>query len=311
MKTFRPAHARTTKAARASLLAVVIALVASQFVVAQDKTKAHGDKTATAAAAQTPALKRTSTRKETRKLGYGGALTLYGAPNGSITVEGWTKSEVEIIADVEINANTEEELTQLAAVNSFVLDEDLNHLRIVTVGTHDRKYMKSKARNFPKKLLALPWKIDYHVRVPAMIDLEIYGGRGGVQIAGVEGSIRLNAGEGATELTLTGGDVEATLEGGPVRLHVPSRNWRGRGLSLRLASGDLTVELPSNYSGDINADILRTGRIENTLPGLAPRERTQATERSLQARMSNGGATLSFTVGDGTLRIKPETPADN
>jgi hypothetical protein len=100
-----------------------------------------------------------------------------------------------------------------------------------------------------------------------------------------------------------GGDVEATLRSGPVVLRIPARNWRGRGISLRLASGDLTIELPAGFSGDIDAEVLRTGRVENNYAGLAPREQTHSTERSLQGRAGQGGAMLSFTVGDGTLRI--------
>jgi hypothetical protein len=262
-----------------------------------------------AAAASTPApmLKRTTTRREVRRLGYGGAVTIYGAPEGSVTIEGWTKGEVEITAEVEQSADTEENLTRLAALNTFIIDDDVNHLRVMTTGLHDRKYAKRVARDLPKQLLGMPWKIDYHLKVPASIDLEIFAGRGAVSVKGVEGALSVNAGGGAaSSFTLTGGDVDATLAGGPVHVRIPSRNWRGHGMSLRLASGDLTVELPAGFSGDIDAEVLRTGRIENNYAGLAPRERTQTTERSLQGRAGQGGATLSFTVGDGTLRIVQE-----
>ncbi len=264
-------------------------------------------KPAPAIAPRPALLKRTTTRSEVRRLGYGSSVTIYGAPEGSITIEAWSRSEVEITADVELSAETEEELSRLAAINGFVIDEDYNHVRVVTTGTHDRKFLKRVARDLPKKLIAMPWKVDYRLKVPAAVDLEIYGGRGALVIAGVEGAIRLYAptATGAT-FTLAGGDVEATVGGGPVNVRVPARNWRGRGMSLRLATGDLTVELPANYSGDIDAQVLRAGRVENTFAGLAPRERTKPTERFLEARAGQGGAILSFTIGDGILRIKQE-----
>ena len=258
------------------------------------------------AAPAAPLLKRTATRREVRRLGYGGSVTVYGAPEGSVTVEGWPRAEVEITAEVELNADTEEELARLAELNGFVLDDDHNHVRVVTTGTHDRQFLKRAARDLPKKLRDLPWKIDYHIRVPALSDLELYTGRGAFTLSGVEGAVRLNAGDGPASLTLTGGDVEATLRSGAVTVRVPARSWRGRGLSLRLASGDLTVELPANFSGDLDAEVLRTGRVENTHAGLTPRERTPTTARSLHARAGPGGAALSFIVGDGTLRIRPE-----
>ena len=292
------------------LFTTLIALLLTLSATAGARQKAKPG-TGKAASQPSPApvlqLKRTTTRHEVRRLGYGGMLTIYGAPEGSITIEAWPKGEVEITADIELSADTEEDLSRLASVNSFLLDEDINHLRIITTGTHDRAYMKRVARDFPKKLLTMPWKINYRIRVPALFDLEIYAGRGALSLDGVEGAIRINAGESATSLTLSGGDVEATIERGTVALRVPTRNWRGRGLSLRLASGDLSVELPANFSGDLNAEVLRTGRVENAYAGLTPRERTQATERSLHGRAGEGGATLSFTVGDGTLRILQAT----
>ena len=32
--------------------------------------------------------------------------------------------------------------------------------------------MKRMVKNFPKALMGLPWKIDYHIKVPGMTDLD-------------------------------------------------------------------------------------------------------------------------------------------
>ncbi|HEX5708120.1 MAG TPA: hypothetical protein VFX96_12535 [Pyrinomonadaceae bacterium] len=258
-------------------------------------------------AAAAPALKRTTSRQEVRRLGHGGRLTLYGAPVGSITVEGWTRGEVEVTADIELRADTEEELARLAAVNDFVLDDDFDHVRVMTTGTHDRKFMKRAARDFPKKLLSMPWRIDYRVKIPTNCDLEIYAGSGALNFSGFEGALRLNAGEAApASFTLTGGDVEATLARGSLTLRVPARGWRGRGASFRVVEGDITLELPAGFSGDVNAEVLRVGQVESTYEGLAPRERTKQTGRQLLGRAGAGGAVLSLTVGDGTIRVRQE-----
>jgi hypothetical protein len=252
-----------------------------------------------------PLLTRTTTRHENRRFGYGGSVTLLGAPTGSITIEAWPKSEVDVTAEIELRANTEEELTQLAAVNSFILDEEMNHLRILTTGTHDKSFMKRAAKNFPKKLLGLPWKIDYHIRVPAYTDLEINTGSGPFTLTGVEGNIRIMAIESNANLTLAGGYVMATIQRGAVNVRLTERNWRGAGAEVRLASGDMTVELPAGLSLDINADVLRTGQIDNSYTGLEARDRAPITNRSMRGRVGTGGPTLALTVGDGMLRIKP------
>ncbi|HEX6650115.1 MAG TPA: hypothetical protein VF075_11255 [Pyrinomonadaceae bacterium] len=249
-------------------------------------------------------LTRTTTRRETRRFAFGGTVTLIGAPKGSVTVEGWSRNEVELTADIELKGPTEADLDQLAQVNSFLFDEDLNHISILTTGTHDRIFMKRSAKNFPKKLLNLPWKIDYRLRVPANTDLEINAGHGSVKLTGVEGALRLSATESETALTLTGGVVSTTVAAGVVTLTVPSRSWRGSGAEIRIASGTINVDLPPGFSGDIDAEILRTGKIVNAYEGLASREKPGITERTVRARVGSGGPFFKFTVGDGTVNIR-------
>jgi len=252
----------------------------------------------------TPLLTRTTTKQETFRLGYGGTVTLIGAPQGSITIEGWPQSEVSVIADIELKAETEEDLNRLATVNGFVLDEDLNHVRILTTGTHDKVFMRRAAKNFPKKLLGLPWKVDYRIRVPAVTDLEINAGRGPINFKGVEGAIRLSATESETELTLTGGTISVTVATGNVALKIPVRSWRGSGADVRVAMGRVAVELPAGFNGDIDAEILRVGKIENSFTELQSRERSGITDRMVRARAGAGGAFFKFTVGDGTITIR-------
>jgi hypothetical protein len=276
-------------------------LLSISVVGAQQKNKKDAT---TPAATVAPKLKRTTTRHEVRRFGYGSALTILGAPAGSITIEAWSRNEVDITADIELRADTEEDLARLAEVNGFLLDDDANHLRILTTGTHDKATMKRAAKGFPKKLIGLPWKIDYRIRVPAITDIEIDAGRGPITLNGVEGAIRLTALEGDVTLNPAGGLLTATVGAGNVNIALATRNWRGAGVDIKLAKGDLTLELPAGYSGDINADILRTGRIENEYATLEPCERTTFTPRSIKGRAGAGGPQLSFTVGDGTLRIK-------
>jgi hypothetical protein len=261
-------------------------------------------KNKTVSANPVPLLTRITTRHEVRRFGYGGTVTIVGAPQGTITVEGWPRSEVEVTADLEWHAESEDDLNRLAALNNFVFDEDTNHLSLLSTGTHDRAFMRRVAKDFPKRLLNLPWKIDYSVRVPSSTDVEINAGRGAVKLGAVEGAIRINAVESETQLSLTGGLVSATIAIGSVRVVIPVRSWRGGGADVQVAAGDLTLELPAGFNGDIDADILRSGKIVNTYEGLESRERPGLTQQKFRARAGAGGASFKLTVGDGTLYIK-------
>lgn len=254
-----------------------------------------------------PDLVRTTSRHEVRRLGYGGSVSIIGAPDGSISIEGWTRNEVDISAEIQLRANTEADLNLLAALNTFVLDEDLNHIRVLSTGTHDKEFMRRVAKKFPKTLLGLPWKIDYRIRLPIVTDVEINAGRGPISISGVEGNIRLSATESEVKLNQTGGTLMATVAVGKVNLNIPSRSWRGIGGELRVAAGELNLDIPNGFSGDIDAEILRSGRIENKYEGLEDR-RTRGTPGSnqLKATAGAGGAFFKLVMGDGVIRIKKQ-----
>jgi hypothetical protein len=240
-----------------------------------------------------------------RRLPYGSTLTIIGPPDSSITIEGWQRSEVDVSAEIQLRADNEADLDLLAAVNTFVLDEDANHLRVMSTGTHDKVFMRSVAKKFPKALLGLPWKIDYRIRVPFIVDLDINAGRGPISISGVEGNIQLSAAESVTSLKLTGGTVYGTIGSGTVRLEVPTRSWRGVGATFRLAAGDITVEIPTGFSGDFDAEVLRAGKIDASFEDLA-RTTRGVDPRTLSARAGAGGAAFKLTVGDGMIVIRKQ-----
>jgi DUF4097 and DUF4098 domain-containing protein YvlB len=281
-----------------SLIALCIFLSASTIAFAQQKSPET---------TRPPQLVRTTSKHELRRFAYGGTVTLVGAPEGSITIEGWSRSEVEIRAEIQLRADTEEDLDRLAAVNGIVLDEDSNHIRILTTGTHDKAFMKAVAKKFPKTLLGLPWKIDYRIRVPMLSDLEINAGRGPVNLTGVEGDIQLAAADGDVDLKLSGGALATTLAKGNVTLTISDRTWRRGGADIRVALGDVTVNIPPGFNADIDAEVLRSGQIVDAYGGLEPRERLEFTPQKMKARSGAGGAFFQFTVGDGKISVKKQT----
>lgn len=281
-------------ARRALLLSVAFLFISTAVAAQQKKTLDLGNHTE---------VVRTTSRHESLRLAYGGTLTIIGPPDSTITIEGWPRSEVDIRAEVQLRANTEADLNSLAAVNTFVVDQDGDHVRVMSTGTHDKVFMRSVAKKFPKALLGLPWKIDFRIRVPFAIDLDINAGRGPINISGVEGNIQLSAAESATNLKLTGGTVYGTIATGTVRLEVPARSWRGVGATFRLAAGEITVEIPTGFNGDFDAEVLRSGKIDASYEDLARASRG-VDPRSLSARAGAGGAAFNLTIGDGVIVIK-------
>lgn len=248
---------------------------------------------------------RTITKTERFKLNAGGSVTVLGAPIGSIEIEGWQRGEVEIAAEIRIESASEEDLHLLAQTNGFAADAETNHIRIITTGAHDKQFLKKNFPKFPKRLINAPFRVDYRIKLPVFADLEINTGRGDLNLSNIEGAVSIKAAETENaNLTFSGGVVLATFGTGKINFTAAARSWRGGGVDIQLASGELNVKMPPDMNADINAEILRGGQIENSFTDLKPRDNAKFTQKTIQARAGAGGARFLFTVGDGALRLK-------
>src|SRR5262245_3764771 len=227
-----------------------------------------------AAAAHGQTVKRIVSKSDKLDFGAGGTVAVLGAPHGSIRIESSTRNEIEVNAEITLEAPSESDLTTLENVTGFVLREAVGKVVVATVGTNDPKYLKGVNKKFPKRLVGLPFRIDYVIKVPRYCDLQIDGGIGDITVAGVEGAMRINSLEGNSKLGLVGGAVNATFGKGNVDVLLPNRGWRASSVDIALANGQLSVFLPSNLSAELDATVLRSGKIENSLPDLKPRIRT-------------------------------------
>lgn len=253
--------------------------------------------------AQTALLKRTTYKTDSVEFGSGGTVSIIGAQTGSIEVEGWTKNLIEISAEIVVNAENESDLALLASVVSFLVDSGYSHTRIISAGTNDKKYLKSVSKKFPKRLLKMPFRIDYKIKVPIFCDLEIDGGNGDLSLSNVEGTMRIKALETNARLDLIGGTITAAFGTGNVDVTVSKTSWRGRNLDVQLVSGTMNVNLPQKLNAELDVKVLRTGQIENLIPELKQRDRTSFTDKLILAKSGNGGALMSFMVGDGMLKL--------
>lgn len=260
---------------------------------------------ASVVSAQSPQmLKRTTEKSDSFPFGAGGTISIKGAPVGSIKIEGWSKNEVEITAEITVQGGSNEDIERLAKVVGFTSDEATGRVAIFSVGPGDKKYLKTVDKKFPKALINNPYRIDYTLKVPRYTDLELDGGRGDLALSGVEGVMKINFLEANAKLDLVGGQVVAVFGKGDVDISIATKSWRGRYADVQLASGTMSLNLPSGLNADFDATILRDGKIENGYADFKPRVRKQEfTDKSIAAKAGNGGITMKFSVGDGTMKI--------
>ncbi len=253
-------------------------------------------------------LKRTTYKTENLEFGVGGTIDIIGAPNGSIRFEGWQKNEVEITAEIETVAATEEDLALLAQVNGFAVENSFGNITITSVGAHDKRYVKKNVKNFPKRLIGTFFKIDYLIKVPVYSDLKIDGGKGDFSVKNIEGAMQINFLQTNAEMILTGGAIAANFGSGTAKIIVATPNWRGNRADFQMTNGTIDLQISPSFNGFLNAKVLRNGKVENKCEFLKPQDRTKFTDNNIQAKSGGGGATLNLTVNDGTLTIAEIAP---
>ena len=248
-------------------------------------------------------LKRTTFKSDSLDFGMGGTVTIVGAVNGSISIEGWQNARIEIEAEIENEASSANDLDKMSTINGFSLDESLGHVRINAVGVDDKAALKKLGLKVSKEVAASPYRINFKIKVPRFTDLNINGGNGDFKLRDVDGTIKINFAKTNADLSLAGGAMMATFGEGNVNVTIPTRGWRGRFADVQLASGKLNLSLPPVFDAEVNASILREGSVENAYEPLKPKPRSSFTEKSVVGKTGNGGVELRLTVGDGSVRI--------
>jgi hypothetical protein len=247
---------------------------------------------------------RTLTKSDRFDFGAGGTVSVTGAPQGSIRITASKTNEIEITAQIQLNAPTEADLSKLAEVTGFVLDESPGKVTILSMGTHAKQSLKKAGKKIPKNLMGLPFRIDYSISVPRYCDLEIDGGTGDLTVEGVEGSLFVNFIETNAVVTFASGAASVTIQKGSVEATFGRGPWRGRNANIQVGTGDIIAHVPSTLSADIDVIVLRSGKIESSFPGLKPRDRkVPITEKTIIAKAGAGGPPIKLGVGDGNIKI--------
>ncbi len=252
--------------------------------------------------------KRTIEKNYSVPSGPGNTLTIFGAPKGSMTITGSAANEIEIAAKITLEGPAQTVIDQLAAVTGFITEESTGMLIVKTAGTHNRLGDKKLWKKVPKNVLTLPFRVDYVLKVPRYLDLNVNGGDGSLNISGIEGAIRVSYGQTQASVTLVGGTFTAQLGEGELDLRFPERSWRSGMVDIQLGTGNMNLWLPTTLSADIDATALNGGSVVVKTDQLKPRDkRVPFTETAIKARSGNGGVPFKLTVGTGTLSLLSTT----
>lgn len=142
-------------------------------------------------------------------------------------------------------------------------------------------------------------EVEFTVRVPRGVNVDVGTVNGSVDIRGATGEVHASSVNGGVEAISEGGPVHASTVNGSIRASM--RDLGDGDLEFSTVNGSITVELPE----DLNAD-LRMNTVNGTLSSRDfPLTVTgRFNPQNMRATIGKGGTRLSFSTVNGNVEIR-------
>jgi DUF4097 and DUF4098 domain-containing protein YvlB len=211
----------------------------------------------------------------------GGTVTVDGAPNGGISVEGSSRGDVFVQARVVATAETEEEAKSIASRVQVVATA----VRVDSDGPRNLGNHQS-------------WNVSYRLFVPTHTSLNLTTTNGGISVAAVDSRVELKTTNGGVKLSRMAGDIEGRTTNGGIDVDLDGTTWNGAGLDLQTTNGGVRLSIPAQYNAHLDTGT-NNGNIHIDFPVTF-----QGTlGRSFSTDLGSGGPTLRVRTSNGGVRV--------
>lgn len=210
------------------------------------------------------------------------SLSVDGRENGGVTVHGWNRSDVRVLAMVQTQGETDADASAIAK----------NVAVTTSAGSVGATGPERNNRHES-------WSVSYEIWAPSHTDLTLVAMNGGISVDGVESQMDLETMNGGLTLTDVDGNIRGTTTNGGVTVNLSGDRWRGTGLDLRTTNGGVHITVPTNYSA-----VLETGTVNGGLDLGFPITVQGTLGRRLTTQLGAGGATIRASTTNGGVSVR-------
>ncbi|HEY0996600.1 MAG TPA: DUF4097 family beta strand repeat-containing protein [Gemmatimonadaceae bacterium] len=209
-----------------------------------------------------------------------GTLRVDGGPNGGVSLIGWDRKEVKIVARVSANSRSDGEAERM-----------LKEIRVLTDG--------SVRAEGPRSSRGRGWGVSFDIYLPRRADVTAETTNGGVRAKQVSGRLSLSTTNGGVVLDEVGGDVRAETVNGGVTVRLSGNRFDGERLEASATNGGVRLEIPEGYNARLEAETTNGGLQTDfpiTLQGRI--------DRRISTTLGRGGPLVSVRTVNGGVRIR-------
>lgn len=215
-----------------------------------------------------------------QRLAAASTTTIDPGTNGSIRLHGWGEGGVLVKACVQAAAPSEAEARSFASQISIAQGPG----RIEPRGpATDENHQ---------------WSVSYEIWVPNVSNLDMHAHNGSVRVEGVHGQIRFETTNGSVHLTDVAGDVEGSTTNGSLNIDLDGSSWNGSGLRAETTNGSVHLNIPENYSAQVEASTVN-GRVKIDFPVTLSGELSH----DVTFQLGSGGPAIQAKTTNGSIHI--------
>lgn len=232
--------------------------------------------------------KETAEWRKTYELQEGGRLEIANV-NGKIDVRPGEGRTVEVVAQ-KISHGASKEAAK----------EGLDRIEIKEEASASLVKIETKVKRGEGGLFSgNNLQVQYTVRVPANLDVQIATVNGGLEITGVVGRVVAETTNGGVRGRDIGGTIEASATNGGVDVEI-TKVAEG-GVKLETTNGGIRLRLPADAKASISARIVNGG-IDTE--GLTIDSSGENSKRRLDGQLNGGGPRIQLEGTNGGIQIR-------
>lgn len=211
----------------------------------------------------------------------GAALEVDAGQNGGISVAGWDRDEVRVVARIQARGDDEARAREIARAVD------------VQVGALIRADGPGLRRSRDEH-----WSVSYELQVPRRMGLRLDAHNGGIGLEDLAGEVEARTTNGGIAVLGGAGRIRGQTTNGGLRIELTGDTWQGDGLELRSTNGGVHIRVPEGYSAE-----LETGTVNGGLELDFPITVQGRLQRTIRTTLGEGGPLIRAITTNGGVRI--------
>lgn len=202
--------------------------------------------------------------------------------NGKVTVRGWDKNEIKLVA---VKKGSDDQLGDWKIL--FDVDGDQANIEVQRPAKRKKGWFGGYKNNVSIKM---------ELWVPREVALVARTTNGGLNVEGIQGRLDAQTTNGKVSISGISGSIDARTTNGSVVAELVEHN--GDDMNFRTTNGSIKLKAPASLAADFSAKTTN-GSIKSGLP----MDVSDKSRKRLEGSLNGGGAQVTMKTTNGSISI--------